>query len=90
MNKKNYEGYTYLSFIKNKQQNRPDKDNIYVVGLSDEEFKHFLIKYLLGDGYYIADPVGPEQANQIILEEILSHYSKEFQKELKKNRKENL
>lgn len=83
MNRKDYEGYTYLGFIKNEQLNRKDKDNIYCVGISDEEFKHFLIKYLLGDGYYIADPVGPEQANQIILEEILSHYSKEFQKELK-------
>lgn len=90
MNKKDYEAYTYLSFIKNKQQNRPDKDNIYAVGITDEEFKHFLIKYLLGDNYYISDPVGPEQANQIILEEILSLYSKDFKKELKKNRKENL
>ena len=86
MNGKNYDAYTYLGFIKNKQLNRKDKDNIYCVGISDEEFKHFLIKYLLGDGYYIADPVGPEQANQIILEEILSHYSKEFKKEIKNNK----
>ena len=86
MNGKDYEAYTYLSFIKNKQLNRPDKNNIYVVGISDEEFKHFLIKYLLGDHYYIADPVGPKQANQIILEEILSKYSKEFRKEIKNNK----
>lgn len=86
MNRKDYEGYTYLGFIKNKQLNRKDKDNIYVVGITDEEFQHFLVKYLLGDNWYISDPVGREQANQIILEEILFHCSKEFRKEIQRRK----
>ena len=34
-----------------------------------------LVDHLLGRGWYIADPVGGEQANEIIVEEICKRYS---------------
>lgn len=73
---------SYIDFIIEKEKNREDKDNIYCTGITDREFVHFIIKYLLGEDWYVNDPLGHEQINQIALEEILSNYSKEFRKEL--------
>ena len=73
---------SYIDFIKEKESKREDKDNIYCTGITDREFVHFIIKYLLGEDWYVHDPLGHEQINQIALEEILSNYSKEFRKEL--------
>lgn len=46
-----------------------------------------LCDYLLGTDYYIVDPVTPEQANLVILCEILDKYSKQWRKDIKKYRK---
>ena len=73
---------SYIDFIKEKERKREDKDNIYCTGITDREFVHFIIKYLLGEDWYVVDPLGHEQINQIALEEILDKYSKEFRKEL--------
>ena len=72
----------YNDFIKDKESKREDKDNIYCTGITTKEFVHFAIKYLLGDDWYVADPLGHNQIIQIALEEILDKYSKEFRKEL--------
>ena len=72
----------YTDFIKEKESKREDKGNIYCTGITDREFVHFIIKYLLGEDWYVVDPLGHEQINQIALEEILDKYSKEFRKEL--------
>lgn len=73
---------SYIDFILEKEKNRDDKDNIYCTGISDREFVNFAIKYLLGDDWYVTDPLGYNQVNQVALEEILANYSKRFKKEL--------
>lgn len=73
---------SYIDFIIEKEKNREDKDNIYCSGITEREFVHFIIKYLLGEDWYIVDPLGHNQIIQIALEEILNKYSKEFRKEL--------
>ena len=79
----------YTDFIKNKERKREDKDNIFCSGITDREFVHFAIIYLLGDDWYVADPLGHEQINQVALNEILNKYSKEYRKEQQKKEKEN-
>ena len=73
---------SYIDFIKEKESKREDKDNIYCTGITDKEFVNFIIEYLLGEDWYVADPLGHNQVNQIALEEILDKYSKKFRKEL--------
>ena len=73
---------SYIDFIKEKEGKREDKDNIYCTGITDKEFVNFIIEYLLGEDWYVADPLGHNQVNQIALEEILDKYSKKFRKEL--------
>lgn len=73
---------SYIDFIKEKESKREDKGNIYCTGITDREFVHFIIKYLLGEDWYVVDPLGYNQIIQIALEEILDKYSKEFRKEL--------
>lgn len=72
----------YIDFIKGKELKRKDKGNIYCTGITDEEFITFITEYLLGDDWYVTDPLGHNQVNQIALEKILNKYSKKFRKEL--------
>ena len=74
----------YTDFIKDKERKREDKGNIYCIGITDREFITFIIKYLLGDDWYVIDPLGNNQINQFALEEILYMYSKKFRKEYRK------
>jgi len=78
-------------YMKNKYEERKDKDNIYGVGISDEEFRKFIIQYLLGEDWYVSDPIGRTQINEIALYEILNKYSKRYKKEKRYwiNKKEN-
>lgn len=66
----------YIDFIKDKERKREDKNNIFCTGITDREFVHFAIKYLLGEDWYIVDPLGHEQINQVALETILCKYCK--------------
>ena len=50
--------------------------------MEDKKALEFLTDYLLGENWYVADPLGHNQVNQIALEEILDKYSKKFRKEL--------
>lgn len=43
-----------------------------------------LSSYLLGDDFYITMSVSPEQANSIVVRNILSKYSKKWKKDHKK------
>lgn len=72
---------TITEFLNEKYDNRTDKDNIFGVGISDEDFRRFIIQYLLGDDWYVVDPLGKEQINEIALCEILAKYSKKYRKE---------
>lgn len=73
---------SYIDFILEKERSRKDTGNIYCTGITDEEFITFITEYLLGEDWYVVDPLGHNQINQIALEEILNKYSKKFRKEL--------
>lgn len=73
-------------FMEEKYKNRKDKDNIFCVGISDAEFRGLIIDYLLGEDWFVVDPLGQTQINEIALYEILDKYSKRYKKE-KKGRK---
>ena len=79
---------TLSEFMDEKYKNRKDKDNIFGVGISDSEFRYFAIKYLLPDDWYVVDPIGRTQNNEIALHDILVKHSKKFRKERKKWNKE--
>ena len=70
-------------FMKERYEKREDKDNIFGVGVSDAEFRRFIIDYLLGEDWYVVDPLGQTQINEIALHEILEKYSKRYKKEYK-------
>ena len=44
----------------------------------------FLIDYLLGEGWYVVNPVNTEQCNTQAVHEILMKYSHEYRKEYKR------
>ena len=70
-------------FMKERYEKREEKDNIFGVGVSDAEFRGFIIDYLLGEDWYVVDPLGQTQINEIALHEILEKYSKRYKKEYK-------
>ena len=72
-----------IVYMNEKYGNREDKDNIFPVGISDAEFRKFAIDYLLGEDWYVVDPLGQDQVNEIALIGILEKYSKQFKKEKK-------
>lgn len=74
---------TLTEFMNKKYKSRKDKDNIFGVGISDTEFREFIIDYLLGENWYATDPLGQMQINEIALYEILQKYSKQYRKECK-------
>ena len=76
-------GITITEYMKDKYDNRVDKDNVFGVGITDAEFRAFAIDYLLGEDWYIADPLGQTQINEIALEQILTKYSRQYKKEIK-------
>lgn len=76
-----------IHYMNEKYDNREDKDNIFPVGISDAEFRRFAIDYLLGEDWYVVDPLGRDQINEEALFEILEKYSKQFKKERKEWRK---
>ena len=72
-----------FEYMSAKYKNREDKDNIFGVGISDREFVDFAKEYLLGENWYVVDPLGQQQINEIALYDILKKYSKKFKKEEK-------
>lgn len=75
-----------FDFLADKYENRVDKDNIFGVGISDAEFRAFIIDYILGEDWYVVDPLGRTQINEIALHEILEKCSKRYRKEKRKLR----
>ena len=78
---------TFSEFLDDKYKNRSDPENIYGVGISDAHFRSFIIDYLLGPDWYVVDPIGQTQINEIALLEILEKYSKRYRKEQKQHLK---
>ena len=52
--------------------------------LEAQKAVNILKDYLLGENWYIADPVSTEQCNAQIVHEILMKYSREYRKEYKR------
>ena len=77
---------TLTEFFNKKYSERKDKDNIYGVGMSDAEFRNFIIEYLLPEGWCVSDSIGQSQVNEIAINEILEKYSKKFRKERRHKR----
>ena len=75
---------TLIEFMDKRYKNREDKDNIFGVGVSDAEFRTFIINYLLGEDWYVVDPLGQTQINEQALYEILEKYSRRYMKECKR------
>lgn len=78
---------TFTAFINERYKTRQDKNNIFPVGISDAEFREFIIDYLLGHDWYVVSPCSTPQTNEIALGEILKKYSKEYRKEVKRYEK---
>lgn len=78
---------TLTEFMDEQYEKRKDKDNIYGVGISDAGFRKFIIDYLLGEDWYVVDPLGQTQINEIALYEILEKYSKRYRKECKRRKR---
>ena len=78
---------TFTEFMDERYKNREDNDNIFGVGVSDAEFRTFVIDYLLGEDWYVADPLGQTQINEIALYEILEKYSKRYRKEYRSRKR---
>ena len=78
----------FIEYIKKRNSEREDKDNMYPVVMTDREALNFLEDYLLGDDYQITDPISNAQANVIVVHDILYKYSKRYRKEYKKYKKE--
>lgn len=74
---------TLTEYMNDKYNNREDKDNIFGVGVTDAEFRDFIIDYLLGNDWCVVDPLGQKQINEIALNDILNKYSKRYRTERK-------
>ena len=74
---------TLTEFMDERYKNREDKNNIFGVGVTDAEFRKFIIDYLLGEDWFVVDSLRQTQVNEIALYEILKKYSKRYRKECK-------
>jgi len=74
---------TLTELMDERHKNREDKGNMFGVGVSDAEFRAFIIDYLLGEDWYVVDPLGQTQINEIALYKILEKHSKRYRKERK-------
>lgn len=74
---------TLIEFMDERYKNREDKNNIFGVGVSDAEFRKFIIDYLLGEDWFVVDSLRQVQVNEIALYKILEKHSKRYRKECK-------
>lgn len=53
---------------------KEDEDtNLYLSGMTDREFRDVMIRYFLGDNYYIVDPISDTQVTTIAAYEIIKN-----------------
>lgn len=63
-----------------KYASRDDRDNIFGVGLTDSEFRNFIINIFLGKDWYVVDPISHDQVNEQALYQILDKVDKKWDK----------
>ena len=61
-----------------------DKGNMLPPPLSSQEAINFLQKYLLGENWYVINPMTASQTNVEIVHNILYKHSRKYRKEFKK------
>lgn len=71
----------FTNWMKNNWQ----EDNMFPPCLDAQKALDFLTDYLLGEDWYVVNPLCAEQINVEIVNEILLKYSKKYRKEYKKN-----
>ena len=54
---------------------------LYPAPMNAQVALNILISYLLGDDWYVVDPLSPRQVNAIAVEQILDKYSKKWRKD---------
>lgn len=64
-----------------------EKDNMFPPSLDAQTALNFLQEYLLGEDWYIVNPLSTSQANCEVVHDILYKYSKKYRKEIKNNKK---
>ena len=64
--------------------NNWDKDNMFPPPLDPQEALIFFKEYLLGEDWYIVNPLSTAQANCELVYDILYKYSRKFRKEMKR------
>lgn len=67
----------------------PEERDIFPIETNAQDAINILCQGLLGEDWYIVDPIGNSQANTIIVDEILYKYNKDYRKEAKRYRKMN-
>ena len=60
-----------------------EKDNMFPPCMDAQVAFNYVTDYLMGDDYYIVDPLCTAQANVEILHDILYKYSRKYRKEFK-------
>lgn len=76
-----------LDYMRAKYAARLDTDNIFCVGLTDAEFRAFIIRYLLSEDWAVTVHLGQEQINEAAIWEILEKYSHKYRAEKRRERK---
>ena len=71
-------------------ENDPIDCGIMSPPMEAEKALSFLTDYLLGENWYVVDPISPKQVNTNRVHEILWKYSKQYRREYKKYRKQKL
>lgn len=61
---------------------------MFIPSVPAQEAIHILTNYLLGEDYYIINPLCNEQANAEIVADILYKYSRKYRKELRDIRRD--
>lgn len=64
-----------------------DKDNMFPPPMEAQIGLNFLQQYLLGEDWYIVNPISTAQANCEVVHDILYKYSKKYRKEYKQKLK---
>lgn len=67
----------------------PEERDIFPIATNAQDAINILCQGLLGEDWYIVDPIGNSQINTLIVDEILYKYNKEYRKEAKRYRKMN-
>ena len=61
----------YNEWNEERYNNREDKNNIFPIGIDDRKFIEIITNLFLGSDWYCVNPLGHNQINEEILEEII-------------------